>query len=200
MRAMASALGRPFSNDALNPLVYEVEKSHHGTPSGIDNTVIVYQQPVYFVRGRAPIPFTIARPFTLLVADSGRSSPTHVAVADVRRLYENEPERVGAIFTRIGEIVENARAGIESGKIEIIGQLMDDNHALLRALTVSSPELDRLCDAAHAAGASGAKLSGAGRGGNIIALAAPDRATVVADALRRAGAQHVIQTLVGSKT
>ena len=199
IRALASALGRPLSNDALNPLVYEVEKRHHGTPSGIDNTVIVYQQPVYFVRGRPPIPFTIARPFTLLVADSGHSSPTHIAVADVRRLYENEPERVGAIFMRIGQIVESARASIESGKIENIGSLMDENHALLSTLTVSSPELDRLCEAAHAAGATGAKLSGAGRGGNMIALTAPDRAENIAAALRDAGARRVIQTLVGNR-
>jgi mevalonate kinase len=196
IRALGDALERPPSNDALNPLVYEVEKRHHGTPSGIDNTVIVYQQPVYFVRGRPPETFTIARPFTLLVADSGHGTPTHITVGDVRRLYESEPERVGAIFARIGEIVQTARSAIESGTMEALGPLMDENHALLRELTVSSAELDRLGSAARAAGASGAKLSGGGRGGNLLALVESDQAAAVTAALRQAGAVNVIQTTV----
>ncbi|HVO70585.1 MAG TPA: mevalonate kinase, partial [Aggregatilineaceae bacterium] len=196
IRALGHALERPPSNEALNPLVYEVEKRHHGTPSGIDNTVIVYQQPVYFVRGRLPEPFIIACPFTLLVADSGHGTPTHITVRDVRRLYESEPKRVGAIFDRIGAIVEAARSAIESGTMGALGLLMDENHALLRELTVSSADLDRLGSAARAAGAAGAKLSGGGRGGNLLALVEPDQAAAVAAALRRAGAVNVIQTTV----
>jgi mevalonate kinase len=196
IRALGDALERPFSREALNPLVYEVEKRHHGTPSGIDNTVIVYEQPVYFVRGTPPETFTIARPFTLLVADTGRSSPTHVTVGDVRKLYDAEPERIGAIFVRIGKIVRAARTAIESGTMEVLGPLMDENHALLRELSVSSPDLDRLCGAARTAGAAGAKLSGGGRGGNLIALVAPGQADIVAAALRGSGAVNVIQTTV----
>ncbi|MBN2304268.1 MAG: mevalonate kinase [Anaerolineae bacterium] len=210
IRAFTDALDRPLSNDALNPLVYEVEKQHHGTPSGIDNTVIVYEKPVYFVRGQPPEPFTIARPFTLLVADTGNPSPTHIAVGDVRALYEAEPDRTGAIFREIGQIVEQARQIIESGAAEsgttgsstiespgpLIGSLMDANHALLRDLTVSSPALNALCAAARNAGAWGAKLSGGGRGGNLIALVPPDRAEHISRALRTAGAVGVIETTV----
>jgi mevalonate kinase len=196
IRVLGDALERPPSNDALNPLVYEVEKRHHGTPSGIDNTVIVYEQPVYFVRDRPPETFTIARPFTLLVADSGHGTPTHITVGDVRKLYESEPKRVGAIFARIGQIVQAARSAIESGTMEALGPLMDENHALLRELTVSSADLDRLGNAARTAGASGAKLSGGGRGGNLLALVEPDQAASVAAALRQAGAVNVIQTTV----
>ena len=196
IRALAAALDRPLTDDALNPLVYEVEKVHHGTPSGIDNTVIVYQRPVYFVRGTPPETFAIARPFTLLVADTGRSSPTHTAVADVGALYEAEPERITPIFIRIGEIARAARAAIEAGEITRLGPLMDENHALLRELTVSSEELDRICDAARQAGAAGAKLSGGGRGGNAIILVEPDRAAAVARAVEAAGAVRVIETTV----
>jgi len=114
----------------------------------------------------------------------------------VRRLYDAEPEQVGAIFARIGAIVQTARTAIESGTIEALGPLMDENHALLRDLTASSPDLDRLCDAARAAGAAGAKLSGGGRGGNMIALVDPDRADAVTAALRQAGATNVIRTTV----
>ena len=197
IRALCAALDRPLSNDDLNPLIFQVEQRHHGTPSGIDNTVIVYEQPVYFVRGTPPRPFVIARPFTLLVADTGHSSPTHATVSDVRRLYEAEPERIGAIFTEIGTITKRARALIEAGETAPLGSLMDRNHDLLRRLTVSSGALDRLCAAARAAGALGAKLSGGGRGGNIIALVEEDRAIPVTQALRAAGAVNVLQTVVG---
>jgi len=197
IRALCDALHHPLTNDELNPLVYEVEKRHHGTPSGIDNTVIVYQQPVYFVRGEPLETFQIAQPFTLLVGDTGQGSPTHLAVGDVRKLYESAPNRIGPIFTRIGEIVRTARAAIETGNIEKLGPLMDENHDLLRALTVSADSLDALCQAARQAGARGAKLSGGGRGGNMIALVEPAQAASVTQALIEAGAVNVIQTVVG---
>lgn len=197
IRALALALGHPLSNDALNTLVYKVEKRHHGNPSGIDNTVIVYERPVYFVRGSPPAPFTLGAPLTLVVGDTGVNSPTHLAVADVARLYEREPDRIASIFDRIGEIACQARAAIEGGNIAALGPLMDENHALLRDLTVSSPELDALCAAARAAGASGAKLSGGGRGGNMIALVASEAAPAVAEALRAAGATASFATTIG---
>lgn len=206
IRVIAAVVERSLTNAELNPLVYEVEQRHHGTPSGVDNTVIVHERPVYFVRGEdgATIDmFDITRPFTLLVGDSGIGSPTHLAVADVRALYQAEPARIGAIFARIGDIVRTARAIIGSpvnpknATIELLGSLMDENHALLRELTVSSPELDRLCTAAREAGALGAKLSGGGRGGNMITLVTPERAVAVKAALEAAGAVRVIETVVG---
>ena len=196
MRALAAALGAPLPNDALNPLVYEVEKRHHGTPSGIDNTVIVYARPVYFVRGNAPQTFPVARPFTLLVADSGQGSPTRLTVGDVRRLYDADPPRLDVIFGRIGQIVRAARQAIESGTVEMLGPLMDENHAQLRELTVSSDSLDRLCQAARDAGALGAKLSGGGRGGTVISLVREPDVALVTAALRAAGAVRVLSTQV----
>jgi len=198
IRAVWGALGQPLDDDVLNPLVYEVEKRHHGTPSGIDNTTIVYARPVYFVREQPPQTFTVARPFTLLVADSGHSSPTRLTVADVRHRYDADPTGTGAVLARIGAIAEQARQAIEAGEIAALGPLMDENHALLAELTVSSPHLDQLCQAARAAGAQGAKLSGGGRGGNMIALVQEDSADAVAEALRRAGAVRVLTTRVDS--
>ena len=200
IRAVGLAVDRPFDNDTLNPLVYAVETRHHGTPSGIDNTVIVYERPVYFVRNSdTPIStFQIANPFTLLVADSGESSPTHSTVSDVSMLYKTEPNRIGGIFAHMGNIAQRARTIIEHPEAapSALGSLMDENHALLCDLTVSSEKLDRLCATAREAGASGAKLSGGGRGGNMIALVRPERAEHVAGALRDAGAVTVIQTRV----
>ncbi|MBN1287740.1 MAG: mevalonate kinase [Anaerolineae bacterium] len=195
-RALSAALGAPLPDERLNTLVYEVEKVHHGTPSGIDNTVVVYGQPVYFVRGQAPQRFTIGAPFTLAIADTGIAGPTRVAVGDVRRLHGRAPERWDRVFAEIGAVVEAARAHIAAGETGALGPLMNRNHALLQTLTVSCPALDALVDAARAAGAPGAKLSGGGRGGNMIALAEGTDHGALEAALRRAGAVRVLFTTV----
>jgi mevalonate kinase len=189
MRALSAALGEPLEGEALNDLVYQVEKLHHGTPSGIDNTVIVYNQPVYFVRGTAPQIFQVGTPLTFLVADSGVSASTRETVSDVRRLYTRDQAHYSAIIGEIGNLTRAARTLIESGEsLPELGELMNNNHSLLRALTVSSAHLDRLCAAARRQGAYGAKLSGGGRGGSLIALIEPDLAQSISAAVRDAGA------------
>ncbi|NOX60694.1 MAG: mevalonate kinase [Chloroflexi bacterium] len=180
----------------LSEMVYEVEKLHHGSPSGIDNTVVVYEKPVWFVRGWPPEPFATPRPFHLLIADTGIPSPTRFAVADVRAAWQKDPVRYEALFDRIGRIAAEARRHIEHGRSADLGPLMDENQQLLAKLGVSSPELERLCAAARAAGALGAKLSGAGRGGNMIALVEPEKRAQVKQALLAAGAKRVVETKV----
>lgn len=186
----------PLAPAVLSDLVYEVERLYHGTPSGVDNTVIAYGQPVYFVRGRRPEPFTIGRPFTIVIGDTGIRSSTRIAVEEVRRRWTQEPARFEALFDRIAQIVEAARAALAAGRPEQLGPLMDENHAVLQEIGVSCPELDALVGAARAAGAAGAKLSGAGRGGNMIALVAGEAAADVAAALAAAGATRVIVTTI----
>ena len=73
---------------------------------------------------------------------------------------------------------------------------MNENHGYLQKMTVSSPELDRLVEAALHAGAVGAKLSGGGRGGNMIALVEPEKAEAISLSLKKAGAKHTILTQV----
>ena len=195
-RGSSPAPPPPCSPADVSALVYEVEQLHHGTPSGIDNTVVVYGQPVYFVRGQPPQMFHIGLPFTLAIADTGIHSPTKVAVGDVRRAWEREPLRFESLFDQVAVVVEAARSAIAAGQPERLGPLMDENHALLQEISVSSPELDALVAAARSAGALGAKLSGAGRGGNIIALVTTDSASRVAKALVAAGAVRVVVTEV----
>ncbi len=103
------------------------------------------------------------------------------------------------LFEAVGSITRAGRQAIEAGEVEALGPLMDRNHTVLQQLSVSSPELDSLVSAARSAGALGAKLSGAGRGGNMIALVMPEIAADVATALREAGAVGTIITEV-SKT
>ncbi len=197
IRALASFLGvgHLATNAWVSALTYEVEKIHHGTPSGIDNTVVAYEMPVYFVRqasGNHLEPFTVAQPLHLLVADTGVRSSTRVAVGDVRRQWQAAPEKFEAIFDGCGHIAVAARAAIEAGDTATLGALMVENHAWLQEMTVSSPELDTLVTAAANAGALGAKLSGAGRGGNMIALVTPKTAATVRAALYTAGAKTIL--------
>lgn len=195
-RALSQYLNAPLSTPALSALVYEVEKLYHGTPSGVDNTVVCYGQPVYFVRGQAPEVFAPAAPFDLLVGDTGRPSPTRETVGAVRAGWERDPAHYDAIFEQIGALVREVRAAIERGEVDRLGPLMAENQALLRRLDVSSPELELLVDAALAAGAQGAKLSGGGGGGNMIALVRAGDADRIAQVLSDAGAARVIHTTV----
>ncbi len=195
-RGLAAQLGLPLDNAALSELVYEVERVHHGTPSGIDNTVVVYEQPVYFVRGRPVERLKIGAPFQVVVGDTGHSSLTRLTIGAVRELVERSPDIIHPILDQIGALVDEARAAIESGQAAALGPLMIRNHALLQMLTVSSPELDNLVQAALDAGALGAKLSGGGRGGNMIALVTPETRAAVEASLSRAGAARVLSTTI----
>jgi mevalonate kinase len=196
VRAVARHFGHELPPAEVSALVYRTEVLQHGTPSGIDNTVIAYEQPVYFVRDRTMERFAVGRPLHLILADTGIATPTRETVADVRAGWQQDRERFERLFAAIGAVVERAREAIARGHHEEVGRLMDENHTYLRELGVSCPQLDHLVTAAREAGALGAKLSGGGRGGNMIALAAPERVDEIAQALRNAGAVAVITTVV----
>ena len=195
-RALASHLNFSMTEEDVNAFAYEIEKLHHGTPSGIDNTVVTYARPVYFVKGQPIETFNVSKPFTILIADTGISAPTKESVGDVRRLWMNDKSRWETIFDKIGELSFTARRAIEAGKPELLGELMDENHELLQTLTVSSRELDQLVETARKVGALGAKLSGGGRGGNMIALVEMEKAETISTALKEAGVKQTIITQV----
>jgi mevalonate kinase len=195
-RALSGHLNYSITDEEVNSFTYEIEKLHHGTPSGIDNTVVTYAKPVYFVKGQPIETFVAGKPFTIVIGDTGISAPTKESVGDVRRLWEANQEKWDDVFDEIGEIARQARSTIESGKWESLGELMNQNHILLQEMTVSSPELETLVTAAKNAGALGAKMSGGGRGGNMIALVEKEKAPIVSEALLSAGAKQTIVTTV----
>jgi len=170
IRALAEFLGCPMETAGLSALVFEIEKIHHGTPSGIDNTVIAYQKPVYYRKGTPYEFLEIGEKFSVLIAYSGMPGNTREAVEGVRERWQKEPDRYNQIFSRIGEISQEAKVIIETGNPDHLGSLMNENHELLQEIGVSTPELDQLVFEARNAGALGAKLSGGGLGGHIIAL------------------------------
>ncbi len=205
-RALSSHINYPMTDEEINSFAYEIEKLYHGAPSGIDNTVVTYAKPVYFIK-RPPSPdrrgsggevetFKVGQPFTIVIGDTGISAPTRESVSAVRKLWEADKVKWEKAFDKVGELAKEARDSIERGKRKELGGLMNQNHALLQELTVSSAELDNLVSAARKAGALGAKMSGGGRGGNMIALIEPDQAEAVAKSLMEAGATNIIVTQV----
>jgi mevalonate kinase len=202
VRALAAHFGKTLTPAQISALVYETEKMYHGTPSGIDNTVIAYEQAIRFVRRAPPqeneiAPFAIARPFTLVIADTGIPSPTKITVGDVRRGWEYDSAAYEKIFDEIGALVEQAQTALARGENERLGELMTHNQRALETLGVSSREIENLIDAGMRAGAGGGKLSGGGRGGNVIFYVAARDTEKIKRALLGAGAARVIVTEVG---
>jgi mevalonate kinase len=196
IRALSLFLGHPLPDEQVNQLAFEVEKIHHGTPSGIDNTVVTYNTPVYYVKGQPIRQLRLKRPLTFVIGDTGIPSPTKETVADVRRGWLADRQRYERIFDEIGEITQKARKAIENGHPAEVGSLMDANQKWLAELRASSLELEQLVQTARQAGALGAKLSGGGRGGNMIALVEEANAPAVAESLTKAGAVQTITTQV----
>ena len=195
-RALSAHIHYAMTDEEVSAFAYEIERLHHGTPSGIDNTVVTYAKPVYFVKGQPIETFQVGEPFTIVIADTGIGAPTKESVSDVRRLWEANKAKWENVFDEVADIAFAARHVIREGRIKMLGTLMDKNHAYLQQMTVSSPELDNLVSAARQAGALGAKMSGGGRGGNMIALAEEDTAPRIAEALVSAGATRTIITQV----
>jgi len=201
IRALTKHLGLLdlATDQQVSRLTYQVEKLLHGTPSGIDNTVVAYERPVYFLRRRPENQIetlSVAKPLHLLVADTGVVSMTRDVVGDVRRQWKEDPERFESLFDACGRVARAAREAIEKGDEFRLGALMNENQDYLREMTVSSPELESLVTAAVDAGALGAKLSGAGRGGNMIALVTEKSEEKVRRTLLDAGARLLLRSIV----
>jgi len=196
IRALSAFLGNPLPPKKISELAFEVEKIHHGTPSGIDNAAITFHKPVYFIRNK-PIHFlSVKKPTHWVIADTGDRTPTRDSVLAVRKLFEENPDFYGSIFKSIGDVSQKGRKALIKGDLSAIGSLMNENQKLLEKLDVSNKRLNHLIETAKNAGAVGAKLSGGGRGGNIIALTSPDKLDLIEKELYQAGASHVITTIL----
>jgi len=170
-RALSNHLGVDLDANQVSNLVFNAEKIVHGTPSGIDNTVVAYEMPVYFVKGKKPIAFMPGKRFYLVIGDTGIEASTKETVENVRKAWQKEPGLMEGYFNEISIVTEKGKLAIEQGKTELVGEIMDKNHELLSSIGVSHKKLDELIDIANKAGALGAKLTGGGGGGNMVALA-----------------------------
>ena len=192
IRAFDELLGLKLDNGAVNRLAFECEKLAHGTPSGIDNNIATYGEPVLYSKSSAtrtkPIPLVEAPP--IVVASSGVRGVTKDQVAGVRSRYEKNTQLYETIFDEMDEISLAGAHALKSCDYETLGSLMNVCHGYLNAIQVSTPELEKMIEIARSSGASGAKLTGAGGGGSIVAIC-PDKESEVARALHAEGYQIV---------
>ena len=190
IRATLDALSVGATDRQLFELTQQAESVAHGRSSGIDAMTTAAQAPLYVDGGRAePLPAD-GRLGALVVADSGIAGRTLDAVRGVRDKLRREPS-ARTVVEDLGRLARRAALDVVSGDAVALGRAMTAAHRLLGALAVSTRELDRLASAALAAGALGAKLTGGGLGGCVIALAASDLAAEsIATAMRRAGARQ----------
>jgi mevalonate kinase len=199
IRALSTFLGHPFTDDEVNVTAFEIEKIHHGTPSGIDNTVITYAKTLFFVKGQPYEFLEVGKPFTLVIADSGIKSSTSKAVMDVQQGFLENPAKYEALFSQIEELALSVKQSLLNGDLQQLGKSLTENHHLLREMGVSCQKLDLLVDCALAHGALGAKLSGSGQGGNMIALVESEHAESIASALKLKGAVNTLITHMPAK-
>lgn len=190
IRAFDRLLKLGLNDDDINATAFECEKLAHGTPSGVDNAVATYAAPILFRNAESLQirKLVLPEPPPVVIAYSGQSGMTKEQVAGVRRRFDRDPIRYGEIFSQIDEISQSGAAALENGNYAVLGQLMNICHGLLNAIEVSTPELESMISIARASGALGAKLTGSGGGGSIVALC-PDTAVGVTAALRSAGYQ-----------
>jgi mevalonate kinase len=195
-KAVSTFLGFRLSLEQINHIAFEIEKRQHGTPSGIDNTVVCYQTPIYFLKNH-PFEFIqLPKPMILILANSGIPSSTIEAVRQVRQMRETHPDKINQLLERIGSITEKARDLIVQGDHESVGALMSINHDFLRELDLSTKELDNLVDTALQSGAYGAKLCGSGKGGNVVALVSEDKAQQIYEKMKMAGAADCLSVVI----
>jgi mevalonate kinase len=168
--AVARALGPDATDEEISERAMAWERVFHGNPSGIDAAVAARGGCVLFERGKGIEPVRVRGGITLCLGSTGHASSTKSMVDAVARLRERRPTVVAKAFDGVLALVKNARLAIEAGDRAGLGRLMDLNQMLLSGLFVSTQEIERLCDLARGAGALGAKLTGAGGGGCVVAL------------------------------
>ncbi len=169
--AIDEALGIERSRADLAHAALSWEKVFHGNPSGIDNTMSALGGVALYRKDQALRSLRSNKPLHLVIGYSGESSSTKEMVASVGRQLQADPERVNKAFQAIEVLVRNATLAIESGDHITLGQMLDLNHTLLSSLMLCTTKLDEMCQIARRAGALGAKMTGAGGGGCMFALA-----------------------------
>ena len=170
-KALLAYQGAPQTADAVLAGAEAWERVFHGNPSGIDTSAALYGGCFKYRRGHPPDFLTTAEPLRLAIAKAGPPASTKAMVDSVSRLRQRRPQLFDKSMEGIQSLVENAALCLTAGDLVGLGKLMDYNQMLLSGLFLSTPEIETACAIARESGALGAKLTGAGGGGAVIALA-----------------------------
>lgn len=192
-RALGDAAGLELTDDRVNEIAFACEKLAHGTPSGVDNTISTYAEPMLFRNDgelRVELIELAAAP-PVVIASGQQAGLTSEQVAGVRDRHRKAPARYDALFDEIDELSVSGAAMLREGDYSGVGMLMNICHGLLNALQVSTPELEHMVTLARQSGAAGAKLTGGGGGGSIVAMC-PGTVDDVQRALSQAGYRTLV--------
>jgi mevalonate kinase len=195
LRAVEASLQRQSSPEELLEASLAWERVFHGNPSGIDSAMAIRGGLSLYRRGEREPLTTIAlgRALHMVVGNSGEHGSTMAMVASVARQHARDAKKAEQIFDAIAALVMNAKSALEQAEFVRLGQLMDLNQTLLNTLMLSTSKLEHMCQLARAAGALGAKLTGGGGGGCMIALAADGDGTApIVQALTAAGCEAFV--------
>jgi len=193
IRALDEHFELKLGEDEINKLAFESELLVHGSASGIDNTLATYGKFILYKKGDPPFmqEVTIKDRIPIVIGITGVESLTAKMVSGVRKAWEKNKSLYERIFSEIDELSGQAVKALEKNDLQQLGELMNVNQGLLNALQVSSQDLEVLIDIARRNGALGAKLTGAGGGGAMVAIC-PDCADRVALAMRKAGYKAMV--------
>jgi len=201
-RAIAEEFEMDLSAEKINDAAYEAEKAYAGTPSGIDNTAATFGGLIWFKRNLNGGSNTIERlsikePVEVVICNTGITANTKMMVAGVAERKKKYLQKYNSLFKQAEELAFTARKTLERFDLRKVGELMNENHHLLQEIEVSCKELDYLVKLAREQGAFGAKLTGGGGGGCIVALTpGQDLQVSVASAMERQGFK-VLRTKIG---
>ncbi|CYU91665.1 mevalonate kinase [Streptococcus suis] len=189
-RALFAYYEKELTDSELWDIVQSSEKIAHGNPSGIDAATTSGKSPVFFIKQQPIEPFELKLHAHLVVADTGVTGNTLEAISDVADLLEKKPEAI-KLVEELGNLTRLAKEDLATDQAELLGSRMNQAHALLQELGVSDSSLDKLVRLAQENGALGAKLTGGGRGGCMIALVRTGQdAQTLAQILTQAGARQ----------
>ncbi len=193
IRALSEYYKLHLSDEEINQLAYQSETIAHGTASGIDNTLATYGKFLLFKKGSPPQIQEVhpPKPIPIIIGLTGIESLTAKMVAKVRNAWENNQKLYEKIFNDIDQLTLEAVEAVKNYDLEKLGELMNINQGLLNALQVSSSELEELIAIARRNGALGAKLTGGGGGGAMIAIC-PENRDSIAAAMQKADYQAII--------
>ena len=199
IRALSDFFDLNMSPERVNELAFQCERSAHGNPSGVDNTIATYGEPLLFKQPKntdEPAHEIIkpAKRVPLVVGMSGKESLTATMVEQVRQAHERRQVAYDMIFDQLASITTDGVEAFTNGNFSELGELMNMAHGCLNAIQISTPALEELVFLARNNGALGAKITGAGGGGSVVALC-PDTQEDVVTAMETAGYQTLSFTI-----
>lgn len=192
--ALNSCLNLNLSKSEISNIAFEAEKFVHGTPSGIDNTIATYGSVILYKKG-AIKPVKVKSRIPLVIGDTGIERNTAEWVRKVRLRRDRQSKVVNPLINSIGKLVMESLKLLDKNDLPALGELMDINQGLLEAIGVSTFELNKLINVARKNGAYGAKLTGAGGGGCMVALSPKTKQKQIADAILNAEGKPLITNI-----